>query len=220
MTATEQIITLAAFAVIAASLLALLRDYLQHKQHTEFLTRCVSEHLDVPILSYTSSQGFKLAKAHPTDTCFDLYAAEDHVITKRRSIIKTGIRLELPDGYCAEVRPRSGASAKGIPGRLVKMGKATEKLIYGDVIFGTIDQGYTGEIRVIFRSDLTSINPEIAKYVIPKGTRIAQLCITKRTDIYVSEAKEISDSTERDSDGFGSTGYGEYKKRLNYDRER
>lgn len=211
MTATEQIITFAAFAVIGAALIALLRDYLLHKQHTKFLTRCVCEHLDVPIMSYTS-QGFKLAKAHPTDTCFDLYAAEDHVITKRRSIIKTGIRIELPDGYCAEVRPRSGASAKGIPGRLVKMGKATEKLIYGDVILGTIDQGYTGEIGVIFRSDLTSINPETAKYVIPKGTRIAQLCITKRTDIYISEVEEISDSTERGSDGFGSTGYGEYKK--------
>lgn len=211
MTATEQIFTFAAFAIIAAALLALLRDYLQHKQHTERLTRYVSERLDIPVFRYTS-QGFKLAKAHPTDTCFDLYAAEDHVITKRRSIIKTGIRIKLPDGYCAEVRPRSGASAKGIPGRLVKMGKATEKLIYGDVIFGTIDQGYTGEIGVIFRSDLTSINPETAKYVIPKGTRIAQLCITKRTDIYVSEAKEISDSTERGSDGFGSTGYGNYQK--------
>ena len=211
MTVTEQIITFAAFAVIAAALLALLRDYIQHKRHTELLKRYVCERFDVPIMSYTS-QGFKLAKAHPTDTCFDLYAAEEHVITKRRSIIKTGIRIELPDGYCAEVRPRSGASAKGIPGRLVKMGKATEKLIYGDVILGTIDQGYTGEIGVIFRSDLTSINPETAKYVIPKGTRIAQLCIIKRTDIYVSEAKEISDSTERGSDGFGSTGYGNYQK--------
>lgn len=210
MTATEQIITFAAFAIIAAALLALLRDYLQYKQHIERLTRYVSERLDVPVFRYTS-QGFKLAKAHPTDTCFDLYAAEDHVITKRRSIIKTGIRIELPEGYCAEVRPRSDASAKGIPGRLVKMGKATEKLIYGDVILGTIDQGYTGEIGVIFRSDLTSINPETAKYVIPKGTRIAQLCITKRTDIYVSEAKEISDSTERGSDGFGPTGYGKPK---------
>ena len=111
MTATEQIFTFAAFAIIAAALLALLRDYLQHKQHTERLTRYVSERLDVPVIRYTS-QGFKLAKAHPTDTCFDLYAAEDHVITKRRSIIKTGIRIKLPDGYCAEVRPRSGASAK------------------------------------------------------------------------------------------------------------
>lgn len=209
---TELFTILTALIVIdTTALLALLYDYIQLRLHTKRLTQYMGERFTTPILSYTS-QGFKLAKAHPTDTCFDLYAAEDHVITKRRSIIKTGIRIELPDGYCAEVRPRSGASAKGIPGRLVKMGKATEKLIYGDVILGTIDQGYTGEIGVIFRSDLTSINPETAKYVIPKGTRIAQLCITKRTDIYISEAKEISDSTERGSDGFGSTGYGEYKK--------
>ena len=210
---TELFTILTALIVIdTTALLALLYDYIQLRLHTKRLTQYMGERFTTPILSYTSSQGFKLAKAHPTDTCFDLYAAEDHVITKRRSIIKTGIRIKLPEGYCAEVRPRSGASAKGIPGRLVKMGKATEKLIYGDVILGTIDQGYTGEIGVIFRSDLTSINPEIAKYVIPKGTRIAQLCITKRTDIYISEAKEISDSTERGSDGFGSTGYGEYKK--------
>ena len=209
---TELFTILTALIVIdTTALLALLYDYIQLRLHTKRLTQYMGERFTTPILSYTSSQGFKLAKAHPTDTCFDLYATEDHVITKRRSIIKTGIRIKLPEGYCAEVRPRSGASAKGIPGRLVKMGKATEKLIYGDVIFGTIDQGYTGEIGVIFRSDLTSINPEIAKYVIPKGTRIAQLCITKRTDIYISEAKEISDSTERGSDGFGSTGYGEYK---------
>lgn len=210
---TELFTILTALIVIdTTALLALLYDYIQLRLHTKRLTQYMGERFTTPILSYTSSQGFKLAKAHPTDTCFDLYAAEDHVITKRRSIIKTGIRIELPEGYCAEVRPRSGASAKGIPGRLVKMGKATEKLIYGDVILGTIDQGYTGEIGVIFRSDLTSINPETAKYVIPKGTRIAQLCITKQTDIYVSEAKEINDSTERGSDGFGSTGYGNYQK--------
>lgn len=210
---TELFTILTALIVIdTTALLALLYDYIQLRLHTKRLTQYMGERFTTPMLSYTSSQGFKLAKAHPTDTCFDLYAAEDHVITKRRSIIKTGVRIKLPEGYCAEVRPRSGASAKGIPGRLVKMGKATEKLIYGDVIFGTIDQGYTGEIGVIFRSDLTSINPEIAKYVIPKGTRIAQLCITKRTDIYICEAEEISDSTERGSDGFGSTGYGNHQK--------
>ena len=210
---TELFTILAALIVIdTTALLALLYDYIQLRLHTKRLTQYMGERFNVPIMDYTSSQGFKLAKAHPTDTCFDLYAAEDHVITKRRSIIKTGIRIKLPEGYCAEVRPRSGASAKGIPGRLVKMGKATEKLIYGDVIFGTIDQGYTGEIGVIFRSDLTSINPETAKYVIPKGTRIAQLCITKRTDIYTFEAEEISNDTERGSDGFGSTGYGNHQK--------
>ena len=210
---TELFTILTALIVIdTTALLALLYDYIQLRLHTKRLTQYMGERFTTPMLSYTSSQGFKLAKAHTTDTCFDLYAAEDHVITKRRSIIKTGIRIKLPEGYCAEVRPRSGASAKGIPGRSVKMGKATEKLIYGDVIFGTIDQGYTGEIGVIFRSDLTSINPEIAKYVIPKGTRIAQLCITKRTDIYICEAEEISDSTERGSDGFGSTGYGNHQK--------
>lgn len=210
---TELFTILTALIVIdTTALLALLYNYIQLWLHTKRLTQYMGERFTTPMLSYTSSQGFKLAKAHPTDTCFDLYAAEDHVITKRRSIIKTGLRIKLPEGYCAEVRPRSGASAKGIPGRLVKMGKATEKLIYGDVIFGTIDQGYTGEIGVIFRSDLTSINPETAKYVIPKGTRIAQLCITKRTDIYTYEAEEISDSTERGSDGFGSTGYGNYQK--------
>src|SRR5690625_3213159 len=73
-------------------------------------------------------------KAHPTDSGFDLYASADVIIEPGETkIIPTGIAVELPQGYEATVRPRSGVTA---------MTKLRVQL-------GTIDNGYTGEIGVI-----------------------------------------------------------------------
>src|SRR5699024_5462229 len=73
-------------------------------------------------------------KAHPTDSGYDLYAAEDVIIEPGdTAIVKTGIAVELPPGYEAQIRPRSGVTAK-------------TKL---RVQVGTIDNGYKGEIGVI-----------------------------------------------------------------------
>src|SRR5699024_2574909 len=73
-------------------------------------------------------------KAHPSDSGFDLYASEDVVIEPGdTAIVPTGIAVELPQGYEAQVRPRSGITAK-------------TKL---RVQVGTIDNGYKGEIGVI-----------------------------------------------------------------------
>src|SRR5690625_3409617 len=73
-------------------------------------------------------------KAHPTDSGYDLYASEDVIIEPGdTAIVKTGIAVELPAGNEAQIRPRSGVTAK-------------TKL---RVQLGTIDREYRGEIGVI-----------------------------------------------------------------------
>src|SRR5699024_2229420 len=70
------------------------------------------------------------SKAHPTDSGYDLYASEDVIIEPgETAVVPTGIAVQLPEGYEAQVRPRSGVTAK-------------TKL---RVQLGTIDNGYTGE---------------------------------------------------------------------------
>src|SRR5699024_5003777 len=73
-------------------------------------------------------------KVHPTDSGFDLFANDDVIIEPGGTkVIKTGIAIQLPAGFEAQVRPRSGVTSK-------------TKL---RVQLGTIDNGYTGEIGII-----------------------------------------------------------------------
>src|SRR5580704_3479756 len=96
--------------------------------------------------------------------------------------VPTGLAIELPPGYEAQVRPRSGLGLK-------------HSLT---VNFGTIDPGYRGEIRVIM------FNLGTANYTIEKGDRIAQLVVARYEAIEWEEG-ELGDS-ERGSGGFGSSG--------------
>lgn len=145
-------------------------------------------------------------KAHPTDSGFDLFANEDEVIEPGETVVvKSGIAIQLPPGYEAQVRPRSGVTSK-------------TKL---RVQLGTIDQGYTGEIGIIV--DNTETNSTIAGrgtdgrisravksqygyYHIRKGDRIAQLVIQKLPMIDTYEFVDRAE-TARGSNGFGSSGY-------------
>lgn len=102
-----------------------------------------------------------------------------------RKIIGTGLKIALPIGYEAQVRPRSGLAAK-----------------HGISVLnspGTIDADYRGEVGVILinlSNDAFTINP---------GERIAQLVLTKHEQIQWKIDKNLS-STARGSNGFGSTG--------------
>lgn len=137
---------------------------------------------------------------------FDLYVARDTVVMNGRSVLPTDIAIELPVGYGADVRPRSGFSLKGIEGvatnaflrwlfRLI--GKTRFRL--ADVKLGTIDPDYRGGMGVIIRNDGVP-------FIVQRGTRIAQLVITKHeTDVVFTECDELS-NTERGSGGFGHTG--------------
>jgi dUTP pyrophosphatase len=96
--------------------------------------------------------------------------------------VPTGIAIELPPGYEAQVRPRSGLGLKHSV----------------TVNFGTIDPGYRGEIRVIM------FNLGHADYAIEKGDRIAQLIVSRYQSIEWDES-ELGDSV-RGAGGFGSSG--------------
>ena len=102
-----------------------------------------------------------------------------------RTIVKTGLFIELPMGYEAQVRPRSGlAIKKGIT-------------VLNSP--GTVDADYRGEIGVIL------VNLSNEDFVIQNGERIAQLIIAKHERAEWIEVQELSESS-RGEGGFGSTG--------------
>lgn len=118
----------------------------------------------------------------------DLRADLDAPITLTplaRTIVKTGLFIELPIGYEAQVRPRSGlAIKKGIT-------------VLNSP--GTVDADYRGEIGVIL------VNLSNEDFVIENGERIAQLIIAKHERAEWIEVQELSE-TSRGEGGFGSTG--------------
>lgn len=118
----------------------------------------------------------------------DVRACIDAPITLKpleRALVKTGLFLEIPEGYECQVRPRSGlAFKKGIT-------------VLNSP--GTIDADYRGEVGVIL------INLSNEEFIIENGERIAQLVFAKFEQAEWVDVHELSD-TERGSGGFGSTG--------------
>ena len=122
--------------------------------------------------------------------CFDLYTPREFAIQKGRNVIPLDLSIELPAGTYADIRPRSGFSAKGFED------------VHGcrkdaDVLLGTIDCDFRGNMGVIVRSE--------DYFVIAKGTRVAQMLITNYLPCNLVEVEELS-STDRGQGGFGSTG--------------
>jgi dUTP pyrophosphatase len=100
-------------------------------------------------------------------------------------MVPTGLTIALPQGYEAQVRPRSGLAAK-----------------HGVTCLnspGTIDADYRGEVKVIL------INHGQEPFVITRGERIAQMVISPVTQAVFQEVTELDD-TSRGAGGFGSTG--------------
>lgn len=118
----------------------------------------------------------------------DLKAAIKEAITLaplERSLIPTGLKIALPEGYEAQVRPRSGLAAK-----------------HGITVLnapGTIDADYRGEIGVVL------VNLSQTSFIIQPGERIAQLVAAKFEQIQWEETQALSE-TNRGAGGFGSTG--------------
>ena len=118
----------------------------------------------------------------------DLRANIEEAITLKpleRTIIKTGLFIELPIGYEAQVRPRSGLAAK----KGITVLNAP----------GTVDADYRGEIGVIL------VNLSNEDFTIENGERVAQLVIAKHERAEWVEVEELSE-TVRGEGGFGSTG--------------
>jgi dUTP pyrophosphatase len=102
------------------------------------------------------------------------------------AIIPTGIAIALPEGFEAQIRPRSGLAAK-----------------FGITVLntpGTIDADYRGEIKVIL------INHSSSDFVIERGMRIAQMVVARYEHIILEEVQSLED-TSRGAKGFGSTGH-------------
>ena len=102
-----------------------------------------------------------------------------------RKLVPTGLYIELPEGYEAQIRPRSGLAIKN-----------------GVTILntpGTIDADYRGEIGVII------INLSKEKFIIKNGDRICQMIINKYENIEWKKVYELNDS-DRGGGGFGHTG--------------
>jgi dUTP pyrophosphatase len=118
----------------------------------------------------------------------DVYAAVVEPLTiapGQVAAVPTGVRLEIPQGYEAQVRPRSGLALKhsiGIPNGP-----------------GTIDADYRGELKVLL------INFGAEPYVVHRGDRVAQLVFAKVARVALTVAKDLED-TARGDGGFGHSG--------------
>jgi len=127
--------------------------------------------------------------AYPTDSGFDLRSNIDlELMPFGRELVPTGLYLSIPEGYEIQVRPKSGLA--------VKKGLSVLNTP------GTVDQGYTGEIKVII------INMSNDFQNIKKGDKIAQavLCpVVSGKHVELIKQDKIQDN-DRGSNGFGSTG--------------
>lgn len=125
--------------------------------------------------------------AHAGDAGLDLFSIEEKVIESGSTVlIKTGIKIELPEGTEAQVRPRSGLALKH---SITVLNSP-----------GTIDEGYRGEVGIIL------INHGKELFKVEKGMKIAQMVIQRVVKAEIEEVKELSD-TSRSEGGFGSTGH-------------
>jgi len=143
-----------------------------------FLCKRTDDALDLPLPSRQSSQAAGM----------DLHANVHEELTLQpgaREKISTGICLALPEGYEAQVRPRSGLAFKfGVT------------MLNGP---GTIDADYRGEVGVLL------INLGQEPFTVRRGDRIAQLVIARVQMVDLIETKELPDSN-RAAGGYGSTG--------------
>jgi len=149
----------------------------------------MNKRLKIQILRLPHGEGVPLPKymSHSASG-MDLYAAVDDEITLKpgeRKLIPTGFKMALPEGYEAQVRPRSGLA--------VKNGISVLNTP------GTIDEDYRGEVGVIL------INHGSEDFKVKRNDRIAQMVINKVEQADIEEVQSLSE-THRSSGGFGHTG--------------
>lgn len=160
-------------------------------------------------IPYTCNDALHLQKAHDDDAAYDLRAAEDvYLGPGDRALVKTGVRVAIPEGHAGLVLPRSGLALK--EGITVLNAP------------GLIDPGYRGELGVIlYRTpsfeDILHISEgtkptwqSFDQLKIKHGDRVAQLLVIRTADVrfaYVTAPSfERELGTERGKGGFGSTG--------------
>ena len=137
------------------------------------------EGVDLPAYATAGAAGMDVRAAVPETAPMELAPGA-------RALVPTGFIMAVPEGYEAQVRPRSGLAAR-----------------HGVTCLntpGTIDSDYRGEVHVIL------INLGAAPFVIERGMRIAQIVIAPVTRAQVVATDVPPETTERGTGGFGSTG--------------
>ncbi len=125
-------------------------------------------------------------KTHPDDAAYDLRAAVDVTLEVGKStLVPTGIFMEIPVGFEAQIRPRSGLALK----HNLSLTNSP----------GTIDAGYRGEVGIIM------FNPGPEAFAVHRGDRIAQMVIARLAEVELISADILSE-TMRGAGGFGSSG--------------
>lgn len=136
-----------------------------------------------------SSNAVNPKYAYIDDSGFDLYSTEDKIIAPLgRDLIATGLKIQIPEGFEIQIRPKSGLA--------IKQGITVLNTP------GTVDFGYTGEIKVII------FNTNNHEFKIEQGMKIAQAVICPVISgkyVKLSEVDNI-DKSSRGENGFGSTG--------------
>lgn len=147
----------------------------KQKQNTKTVVKLVKMH-EAAVLPQKATEG---------SAGFDLVSIEDGtIIGGSRAVFRTGIGMELPPGYEAQVRPRSGLALK-----------------HGLTVLnspGTIDSDYRGEVKVI----IANHGPT---YAVKAGDKIAQVVVQRVPSIDFEVVDALSE-TDRGAGGFGSTG--------------
>jgi dUTP pyrophosphatase len=144
---------------------------------------------DEPVVKfrYLTPLGVLPRYATPGSAGMDLYAANEEpllIFPDATVLVPLGFAMELPPGYEAQVRPRSGLAVQGVA-------VANSP--------GTIDSDYRGEVKVIIRNHGQTLT-------VHKGDKIAQMVIARVVQAKVVETADALSETERGVGGFGSTG--------------
>lgn len=175
--------------------------------------------MKIKILLENKEQFLAPTKGTEKSAAYDLYVQEDVVIKKGRQVVPCGFAIELDPDTAAEIRPRSGYSSKGMEGYEIigkmnpnfnPMHPREEEPMYlgefanlkpsrfdADVLLGLVDEDYRDGVGVIVKNYGD-------KFLIKRGTRIAQMLIVDVPKTEIEIAEELSESNRKG--GFGSTG--------------
>lgn len=160
-----------------------------NKHFEQMNSQYVDENLKIDLKFVNTSDNENPVYAYDSDSGFDLRANEEtHFLPFERKLVPTGLFFDIPEGFEIQVRTKSGLAIN-----------------HGLVVLnspGTVDQGYTGEIKVIL------INMNNLAKTVEKGQKIAQavLCpVSTAKSVNLIQVSNIEDK-DRNSNGFGSTG--------------
>ena len=179
----------------------LLSDNMEDFDYDEILNKTGLDvkQLETDMLGYSPKLSLKYKKLHtdakdpfynyPSDSGFDLYATETVYLPMfGRALVPTGLSFDIKDGYEIQVRSKSGLA---INQGLFVMNSP-----------GTVDNGYTGEIKVII------FNSNNFAYTIEKGTKVGQAVLCPVVNGKWVDLQETTEeiNKDRNDNGFGSTG--------------